>query len=58
MKSRIFDMVLTSIVNNDKLLNAIIDDVEDRFKTKLDREKLEKYLSTVDIDYKEPTNVF
>jgi len=58
MKSRIFDMVLTSIVNNDKLLNAIIDDVEDRFKTKLDRDKLEKYLSTVDIDYKESTNVF
>jgi len=58
MKSRIFDMILTSIVNNDKILNDIIDDVEIRFKTKLDREKLETYLNTVDIEYKEPINVF
>ena len=58
MKSRIFDMILTSIVNNDKILNDIIDDVEVRFKTKLDREKLETYLNTVDIEYKEPINVF
>jgi len=58
MKSRIFDMVLTSILNNDKLLNDIITDVEERFKTKLDRQKLEAYLNTVEIEYKEPINVF
>lgn len=52
------EKILTSIVNNDKILNDIIDDVEVRFKTKLDRKKLETYLNTVDIEYKEPINVF
>jgi len=45
----LIEMILTSIVNNEELMNSLISDIEDRFKTKLDKDKLEKFLNTVDV---------
>jgi len=42
------EMVLTSIVNNNNILNDIIEDIEIRFKTKIDKEKLVNYLSAIE----------
>lgn len=45
----IVDMVLTSIVNNDYLLNSLTKDLEDRFHTKFNEEKLRDYLGSVSV---------
>ena len=45
----LIEMILTSIVNNEELMNCLISDIEDRFKTKLDKDRLEKFLNTVDV---------
>ena len=45
----LIEMILTSIVNNEELMNSLISDIEDRFKTKLDKDRLEKFLNTVDV---------
>ncbi len=41
------DMVLTSIVNNETILNSIVHDIGNRFDVHLSSDKLEKFLSTV-----------
>lgn len=46
------DMVLTSIVNNKKLMRAIVEDMNERFNIQVDTEKLEAYLNTVEIEAK------
>jgi len=46
------DMVLTSIVNNKRVMRAIVEDMNERFNIKVDEEKLEAYLNTVEIDAK------
>lgn len=43
------DMVLTSIVNNDTILNEIVLDIENRFKTKVDKNKLNAFLNVVEV---------
>jgi len=43
------DMVLTSIVNNDTILNEIVLDIENRFKTKVDKSKLNAFLNVVEV---------
>ena len=40
------DKVLTSIVNNNSLLDQLIEDINNRYKTNVDKDKLSKYLST------------
>ena len=40
------DIVLTSLVNNDRIVNGLIEDINDRFKMDVDKDKLVKYLST------------
>ena len=45
----LIEMILTSIVNNEELMNSLISDIEDRFKTKLDKDRLGKFLNTVDV---------
>jgi len=45
----LIEMILTSIVNNEELMNCLISDIEDRFKTKLDKDRLGKFLNTVDV---------
>lgn len=46
------DMVLTSIVNNKRVMRAIVEDMKERFNIDVDEEKLEAYLNTVEIDAK------
>lgn len=43
---KMIDMVLTCLVNNDYILNRVIEDVNERFNTKVDKEKLINLLST------------
>lgn len=43
------DMVLTSIVNNETILNEIVLDIENRFKTKVDKNKLNMFLNVVEV---------
>lgn len=43
------DMVLTSIVNNETILNEIVLDIENRFKTKVDKNKLNAFLNVVEV---------
>lgn len=43
------DMVLTSIVNNETILNEIVLDIENRFKTKIDKNKLNAFLNVVEV---------
>lgn len=57
MKYSIVDMLLTSLVNNDNLLNKTIEDVYARFNTKLDKDRLRIYLDTVEVTVKESINV-
>jgi len=57
MKFGLVDVVLTSIVNNDNLLNKVVEDVYARFETKLDKDKLRTYLDTVEVTVKESINV-
>lgn len=46
--NKMLDVVLTSIVNNDYILNKVIEDINERFKIDVDRTKLVNYLSTVE----------
>lgn len=41
-------MVLTSIVNNQELFDNVVDDMEDRFKTKIDKKRLYAFLNVVE----------
>lgn len=41
------NMVLTSIVNNETILNSIVHDIGNRFDVHLSTDKLEKFLSAV-----------
>lgn len=43
------DMVLTSIVNRKDILSTINGDIKDRFEMNLDENKLEQFLSVVDV---------
>lgn len=43
------DMVLTSIVNNETILDNIVLDIENRFKTKVDKNKLNTFLNVVEV---------
>lgn len=43
------DMVLTSIVNNEAILDNIVLDIENRFRTKVDKNKLNAFLNVVEI---------
>jgi hypothetical protein len=45
----VVDMVLTSIVNNKEILRCVTKDISDRFKINLDKNKLESFLSVVDV---------
>jgi len=46
------NMVLTSLVNNKTLLKKVAEDMEARFKLEIDKDKLEAFLNTVEIDVK------
>jgi hypothetical protein len=45
----IVNMVLTSIVNNETILNSIVYDISKRFDVKLEAEQLENFLSVVNL---------
>jgi hypothetical protein len=45
----IVNMVLTSIVNNETILNSIVHDISNRFDVKLEAEQLENFLSVVNL---------
>jgi len=47
------NMVLTSLVNNQKLFDSVVDDVENRFKTKIDKVKLHAMLNVIDVEVKD-----
>lgn len=47
------NMVLTSIVNNPAILNKIVKDIKSRFKVDVDKEKLQAYLNTVEVEVKQ-----
>ena len=53
-QEQLVNMVLTSIVNNKTLLRGVIGDLKDRFNTSFDEEKLENFLSFVEV--KIPSN--
>jgi len=42
-------MVLTSIVNNETILNSIVHDISKRFDVKLETDQLENFLSVVNL---------
>jgi len=50
MKDNIVNMVLTSVVNNQDILQSIKLDMEQRFHVNLDMQKLENYLSSVELE--------
>jgi len=43
---KMLDIVLTSLVNNEFILNCVVEDINNRFKMNVDKEKLTNYLST------------
>lgn len=45
----IVNMVLTSIVNNETVLNSIVYDISKRFDVKLEADQLENFLSVVNL---------
>jgi len=47
------NMVLTSIVNNKTILKKIASDIKKRFKIEVDENKLEAFLSTVEVEVKQ-----
>jgi hypothetical protein len=55
MKDNIIDMVLTSIVNNQQILESIRLDIEQRFHVNLDVQKLENHLASVELEAKSVT---
>lgn len=58
MKLKLLDMILTSISNNSMLLENIIEDIDNRFHTKLDKNKLQHYIDTVEVEVKESINAY
>lgn len=48
-QEQLINIVLTSIVNNKPILRGIIGDLKDRFQIVLDEEKLENFLSVVNV---------
>jgi len=50
------DIVLTSLVNNDYIVNKLIEDINVRFKMGVDKEKLVKYLSTYECNKDTPVS--
>jgi hypothetical protein len=55
MKDNITDMVLTSIVNNQQILESVKLDIEQRFRVNLDIQKLENHLASVELEAKNVT---
>jgi hypothetical protein len=55
MKDNIIDMVLTSIVNNQQILESVKLDIEQRFRVNLDIQKLENHLASVELEAKNVT---
>jgi len=55
MKDNIIDMVLTSIVNNQQILESVKLDIEQRFRVNLDIQKLENHLASVELEAKSVT---
>ena len=53
MRDNIIEMVLTSIVSNADILASIQLDMQQRFKVNLDLHKLERHLSTVQLETKD-----
>lgn len=43
---KMIDVVLTSLVNNDQIMDSLVSDISNRFKTTVDKEKLVNYLAT------------
>lgn len=43
---KMLDIVLTSLVNNDYIMDRLIEDINNRFKVEVDRDRLVKYLSS------------
>lgn len=43
------DMILTSIVNNDSIRESIVNDIKDRFHVELNSNKLQNFLSSVNV---------
>lgn len=56
--SKTINMVLTSLVNNESLYKDLVLDIESRFKTKIDPNKLKNFLETVEVDTKDIINLF
>ena len=54
----LIEMVLTSLVNNNKILDDVIDDISNRFKLNLDRSKVENFLNTVSVDVNNSINFY
>jgi len=52
MKDNIVEMVLTSIVNKDSILNDIVSDIEERFKVSLNVDKARNHLSAIELESK------
>jgi len=42
---KMIDVVLTSLVNNDNITDELIKDISNRFKIKVEKEKLIQYLA-------------
>ena len=55
MKDNIIDMVLTSIVNNQQILESVKLDIEQRFRVNLDIQKLENHLASIELEAKSVT---
>lgn len=47
------NMILTSLVNNQSLFDSVVEDVESRFKTKIDKQKLHAMLNVVEVEVKD-----
>jgi len=45
----VVDMVLTSIVSNKNILKEVKSDINNRFNLELDENKLENFLSVIDV---------
>ena len=42
---KMIDVVLTSLINNDNITDELIKDISNRFKIKVEKEKLIQYLA-------------
>jgi len=52
-QQKVLNMILTSLVNNDAILKEVVDDVECRFKTKMDIDKVRSFLIVVEPEVKD-----